>query len=45
MNFFLAGLSADLNQERGFQASPGLKQVIAKHVDQNSDGVIDIHEL
>ena len=45
IQFFLAGLTAELRENRGIEASPGLRQVITNAVDQNGDGVVDIHEL
>lgn len=45
IQFFVAGLTAELREERGIEASPGLRQVITNAVDQNGDGVVDIHEL
>ena len=45
IQFFLDGLTAELRDERGIEATPGLRQVITNVIDPNGDGVVDIHEL
>ena len=45
IQFILDGLTAELRDERGIEATPGLRQVITNVIDPNGDGVVDIHEL